>query len=334
MASQLSPLAVFAATYVGAHAVWSASHAVLLHAHKAAEAAAVADGSSKRRAGGRHDALRARALAALAPFYEDEFTRRRTGNYVLSLIHSTVTSLVSLVLVARHGLPTAATAAVFKDEALLGAAPGTAPLAPSARLLAFSVAYFAHDLISTLPDWGRNPADIAHHVAGVVLTASPLVSAPATALGHHLLVTELSTPLLNSMWFLRKAGAEGGRAYKAAAALFVAAFFVTRLLYLPVLTYCVLAYAGGHLLATAPHLPVLLLALSGLNVWWWGKIVAMLRKGKADPPPTHLSEAELRARSAAAAAAAAADGDGTEGPASDGAAVRGAARQRRRGARG
>lgn len=328
--SQLSPLAVCAATYVGAHAIWSASHAVLLHAHKAAEATA----HGKRRGGG--GGWRDRALAALAPFYEDEFTRRRTGNYVLSLIHSTVTSLVSLALVVRHGLPTAATAGVFKDEALLGAAPGTAPLAPSARLLAFSVAYFAHDLISTLPDWGRNPADIAHHVAGVVLTASPLVSAPATAMGHHLLVTELSTPLLNAMWFLRKAGREGGAAYNAAAAGFVAAFFVTRLLYLPVLTYCVLAYAWRHLLATAPHLPVLLLALSGLNVWWWGKIVAMLRRGKADPPPTHLSEAELRAR-AAAAEAAAADGDGTEGPASGARATRssgsgssGGARQRRK----
>lgn len=137
-------------------------------------------------------------------------------------------------------------------------------------------------------------------------------------MGHHILVTELSTPFLNAMWWLRKLDAEGSPAYRAAAAAFVVLFFVTRLIYLPYVTFATFYGAGKPMWDDSPQVMLLMGALSALNLYWFRLIVAMLRKGKAEHP-THMSEAEWQAARGAAtpgvegpaAAATAADDSGT-----------------------
>lgn len=173
-----SPVAAFAASYVGFHAIWSCSYTLLSTAHKRIDS------------GDRQPWVR-----ALIPFVEDDFTRRRTGNYVLSFLHASIQGVRALRFVWAHGVIQAETKQLWSDPvaAASGTLPACAPLPDAQVMLAFSIAYFLHDLLSTMPDWGRNYADVAHHFAGLVLTASPFLSIPATVLGHIILVTEIST---------------------------------------------------------------------------------------------------------------------------------------------
>lgn len=305
--SALSPAIIFTATYIGAHLIWSACHGALLNLHKL-EAKRLRERAQTNESNAHHQSqhgLLDGLLTALKPFFEDEFTRRRTGNYVLSILHSSTTSLISLVWCFRFGFIRHGSDVAFYDSAQLvegGGVPGTAPLEASRRLLAFSVAYFLHDLVSTLPDWHRNPLDILHHITGVVLTSSPLLCDAASAMGQHILVTELSTPPLNAMWFLRKAGWEGSPPYKAAAYVFVLLFFTTRLLYLPALTFSAVRHCGAAIMTSAPQVLLLMFVLNIVNFYWWHRILLMLRKGKAEHP-THMSDAEYEAAASAAAAA-------------------------------
>ena len=162
-----SPLLVFTCTYIAAAALWSFVHSCLLWA------------SSPGRA--------SPPPSWLAPFCSDGASCRKSGNMLLSLIHSTLTSAVSLALVWRHGLITQESAPLFGEGGAAAvaageSAPGAAPAAAAHQLLAFSAAYFLHDLISTLPDAGLDPLNILHHVAGVVLTATPLLMGGAPPL--------------------------------------------------------------------------------------------------------------------------------------------------------
>jgi len=200
---------------------------------------------------------------------------------LLSLVHSSLTSLASLVLLWRHGLVSAGSLSVFSggEGALEAGAPGAAPVAAAHQLLAFSAAYFTHDLVSTLPDWGGEPLNIVHHVLGLVLTGWPLLAGGALpCFGHHILLTEISTPPLNAMWFSRKMGGEGTRAFTAISMAFVALFFTSRLLYLPLFAYLIILHLRAALIVKAPQLLAAVAGLLLLNLWWWGRIVAIMMK--------------------------------------------------------
>ena len=144
-------------------------------------------------------ATRAARRGVAAPaVIADETSRRRAGMNVSSCVHSIFVALTSLWLIVRYGPIGPWTAPSLEDGAVAFSAGSVDPHFMR-RILTVSLAYFVEDFIACMPDWTHHPEDVAHHVMGIVLTGSCLVSRDAAMLGQHILVTELSTPLLNVM---------------------------------------------------------------------------------------------------------------------------------------
>jgi hypothetical protein len=223
----------------------------------------------------------------------DAGTRRRAALYLLSSLHSNLVAWLSLYLLAAHGGMWNMRAVEASDAMLAKGGPaaysapgwGLAPYSLMASLLAYSLAYFLHDLAVTAPRWRAHPADALHHVAGALLVATCLAHPGAARQAHHVLVTEASTPLLNAMWAVKKLrleGVAGGAPMRALMAAFTATFAATRLLYLPLVTLATCTHMHGTL-EGKPHVPAAMLALCALNGHWFLRIVGMLRRVAASP---------------------------------------------------
>lgn len=155
----------------------------------------------------------------------------RAPLYVTSAVHALVVSVGALALIAQHGILQAHTRDAFgpgADPHLTHA--GAVDSRVGIVLTAISFAYFAYDALATLPDWRSHPLEVVHHAIGLALTGGCCLGGVVPVrVGHHVLVTELSTPFLDAMWALRLRGRDGTTAYTVASLAFAAAFFVTRI---------------------------------------------------------------------------------------------------------
>ena len=137
---------------------------------------------------------------AIPSFVGDEVGRRRAGISISSTAHALFVSLASLLLIWKYGVIGSATAQyLVLPYPTPSNAHGAVDPAYMRRVLSVSLGYFLSDFVSIMPDWSHHPEDVVHHLVGIVLTGSCLISPDAAMLGHHILITELSTPLLNVM---------------------------------------------------------------------------------------------------------------------------------------
>lgn len=231
----------------------------------------------------------------LEPFLGGEHEAQRTGLYISSYLHASIASVVSLWLIAQHGMLRPQTVAWLAVTPLEGGAgtgagagaggtgggqvsvPGIIPEEASLSLLAFSFSYFCCDLIATMPDWCAKPSDLLHHLAGVALTFSCMRYPIIAKLGPHVLQTEASTPLLNIMWAMKKLGKDGTPAFLCIFFVFVAIFLATRQFYLLYVTGLLWSYPAA-VLEKAGSMGVALLCLCCLNSWWSYKLLLLLWK--------------------------------------------------------
>jgi len=219
---------------------------------------------------------------------------QRYGLFVNSFLHSTTVTLASVYFIARCGLILPSEGTVkgpLLDAAALDAngmeigtnvcGAGIAPRAEVRPFIAISVAYFLYDLVVTLPDWRRYPADLLHHVLGVALTASCLLHPMPASLGQHILLTEASTPIYNITYVMKKVGADRSPVYRYLCIAFAVVFAVTRPLYLTYISAVVWTAGLDTFVRGVPHVAVAMLLLTALNIHWFVKIVAMLLRESA-----------------------------------------------------
>lgn len=214
----------------------------------------------------------------------------RAGLFFNSFVHSVIVAAASIVLIHRCGVVSVGTMGAPLAEAVkLDAATeleaggnacggGVAPRSLTRPLIALSVAYFAFDLVATAPTWRRYPADLAHHLCGLLLTGACLLHPGPAALAQHILLTEASTPFYVANYLLLKLGNPDGLPFKASSLAFAAAFFVTRTLYLTYITGIVWLTPEGRagFLRPVPLVALALAALTILNGWWFTKILRLL----------------------------------------------------------
>lgn len=230
----------------------------------------------------------------------DAYSRQRTGLYMLSALHAIVVSTFALWSIVTHGYllpddrtdgilassrrgsPTAA-AGHGLEYAKETPGPGIGNYHTNMMVLSYSLSYFLHDFLVTLPEWQAHPADLVHHLLGLCLVFSCMVNVSAARLCAHILVTESSTPFLNLMWLLKKLNYEKGRTMRVSMVLFVATFFVSRLVYLPYTTWMAYWHLWNGLVLPAPQTEVAMVSLCVLNAYWFNRIVKMLLKVVRSP---------------------------------------------------
>lgn len=192
-------------------------------------------------------------------------------------------------------------ASVWAGEVLLGAAqpdlfsgPLSAGWSPMVRrALEVSVAYMSVDLgMSVRQAWvGRAEAragrlrvaeDIVHHVVTIVAQAWALGHACYGAFVALLLLTEITTPILNARWFLSQAQAGPAQLMAVSVALMVG-FLLFRCANYVFMAYLVVARWDelGEPVGTA-MLVITSLLMGTLNFYWMGLMVRRAREMTRD----------------------------------------------------
>lgn len=232
--------------------------------------------------------------------------QRRLPLYLISIVHSTIVGIVSIDLTRKYGLVPSnpADVAVLEAPLYLAAslpAAGCAPFKSMQLLLAFSLAYFFHDFLNTVRHWRHYKEDVLHHVLGIALVASCMSGVQPARLAHHILITESSTPLLSSMWLMRKFGLDEmfPRVQLVMAVSFTVIFFVTRLVMLPITTGRGLMYLQNALLKPYPVIAPAMVILCLLNLYWFYRVLGMMLKlAHKQPLPAGISGGENAAGAA------------------------------------
>jgi len=199
----------------------------------------------------------------------------------MSVVHSTAASVWAAKVLWGEGQPD------------LFAGPLHEAWSPMIRrALEASVAYMSVDLCMSLRQaWESRDAaagrlrvaeDIAHHVVTIVAQTWALGHACYGAFVALLLLTEVTTPLLNLRWFLSQAKAPPAQLL-AVSLILMLGFFVFR-----VLNYSYMAW----LITTRSHelgepvgaalLVVTFLLMAGLNFYWMGIMVRRAREMRCE----------------------------------------------------
>ena len=110
---------------------------------------------------------------------------------------------------------------------------GTYDAAALASVAPLTLAYFTVDLVAyAIPE--RDMVFLAHHVLGLAIAANMCtLPIPLLRWVPHLLVTEMSTPVLLLGRALRKAGLAGSLLSRINDALVILTFFITRVINMP-----------------------------------------------------------------------------------------------------
>ena len=100
----------------------------------------------------------------------------------------------------------------------------------------WSLADFLSDLWLTRHEGASNTSNILHHVIGITLMNAGVISVARSEdnVGVLMLLTELSTVLLDVSWLLRTFGMHKSRVYNGVMLAFATAFFVLRVVMIPV----------------------------------------------------------------------------------------------------
>jgi hypothetical protein len=205
--------------------------------------------------------------------------RRRVALYGLSFLHAVFVSAASVGVLWSSG--PLVSVSPFVNEVLARGDEHVIALPFPLRhcgdyeymhnILTFSLAYFAHDLLVLVQtgDWRKSPADLLHHLLGILLVASCMGGVVPTRLAHHILITEASTPLLNLMWLMRKLGKEGAWPFRLVLLpAFLLVFAATRIVYLPLVTFTAVSSLRESLIRPYPFVGLAMVLLCVLNFYW------------------------------------------------------------------
>lgn len=151
-------------------------------------------------------------------------------------------------------------------------------------IIPFTLGYFISDLvIYTLPEamQGRYTYFLHHVFALVLLVGVFEADSVVVRFLPHMLLMELSTIFFTWAWFLRLWGYRASLIVKVLEMLFVVAFFLVRIVHVPVFLYCIRNHLQSMGICRFFFGPVIL-----MQVYWFGKIVITLTErglgGKKD----------------------------------------------------
>lgn len=97
-----------------------------------------------------------------------------------------------------------------------------------------------HDTLVSVPLIVDRPPEMIHHGAGLVVLSALTVSGAAGDWFHRLLIVELSTIVMDLLWILRATGVRSPRLHLTLSFAFVATFFATRVVHLPVMAHAMI----------------------------------------------------------------------------------------------
>ena len=140
--------------------------------------------------------------------------------------------------------------------------------------------YYLHDLIAILPQCREHPADVFHHVCGLVMMSLTLNQLDSL---HEfvapMLLVDASTIALNLLWFQRefKVGTSQTRRLQL---LFASMFFVLRVLWLPAFLYQKRRDEPEKFSALGCAGEATLSCIVLLQLYWFSLIAAKFLRGK------------------------------------------------------
>ena len=116
---------------------------------------------------------------------------------------------------------------------------------------------------------------VIHHSMGILLLGGALQAPKVYPIVAPFAVIELSTVFLNIMTMLRMAKQEGSTMFRANLLAFVLTFFVTRVAWMPYITFKFIHKEPLLQLGTTRYS---LAVLSFLNMYWFRGIIAKLKR--------------------------------------------------------
>ena len=143
------------------------------------------------------------------------------------------------------------------------------------RMLASCLGYFAHDFWAMRYEFKNDPPMLLHHVLATVGTSLVVGRPEVHRFVPMLALTEMSTVFLSLRWLLAETGQAASRKYKAVLLLFGSTFFATRVVNL---NRRLRELWNDAAIQRLHPLRWMVLALSGLNLFWFTKIIKMARR--------------------------------------------------------
>jgi len=146
------------------------------------------------------------------------------------------------------------------------------------NLLTYAFGYIMADtLFFTLPEIMKGKYEyLIHHGAslglyrGLLLTGGPIVR-----FIPHFMICESSNAIFNTAWFLRNGGGKDSVVLGLLEKLFAVAFFVLRIINLPISIYIMLTLPGIEVLG---YYRYVLVPIMGLQFMWFYMIIIALMK--------------------------------------------------------
>ncbi|CAN6986357.1 unnamed protein product [Brassica rapa subsp. trilocularis] len=213
-----------------------------------------------------------KSYSALTKMKRIEWNNRRVG---ISTVHAIFISLMSLYFVFFSDL--------FSDQTSLQGLMVFRSSPLSNFGLGVSVGYFLADLgmiIWLYPSLGGLEYIFHHSLSGVAVAYS-LFSGEAQLYTYMVLISEVTTPSINLRWYLDTAGLKRSRAYLInGVAIFLAWLTARILLFIYMFYHVYIHYDQVVQMNTFGYLLVFVvpIALSVMNLMWFGKIVKGLKK--------------------------------------------------------
>ena len=140
------------------------------------------------------------------------------------------------------------------------------------RWMEFHAGYFIDDFAYILPLAHQYPADIIHHICGLALSVTVLRRLRTM---HDLIAPvlrlEVSTVVLNAMWFVREFQLGGRLAglNSGLQRLFFVLFAFTRVYWFPRFVHALRRHRNELWVALGPTMQSMLVGLVGLNLYWF-----------------------------------------------------------------
>lgn len=143
---------------------------------------------------------------------------------------------------------------------------------PHRAMLAFSSGFFLADTWFARKDLLKSWDYSIHHIFALALTWQAAAARGGSRFLSHFLVGEVTTLLLDLLWFLRKTGAEDTPLFKASGAAFTLLYAVLRVYWFPYFTHALLTKHTRVWDALGP-VAWATVGVSGLQVWWYYRIL-------------------------------------------------------------
>ena len=142
--------------------------------------------------------------------------------------------------------------------------------------------YFLADFL--LDDWTSDLSNVFHHVIGLSSITGLLLGNIGETFMPDVQLMEISTFLLNMMWFMRTFNKTNNTSYKCISVLFLITFFILRIIYYPYVLLKICFDYPHEWIKLNLFMKCVIWSLWVLQVYWFRKIVALAKKSFQQKP--------------------------------------------------